>query len=185
MILALAAMVDAHADSLWDDDAPALFNNRKAAAIGDVVTILIVESSSGYNRQSARAREEDEVGFSGQGIGPLDFIDLFGADFESRSDYSGLSNTSVSGGLNARISAEIVEVLPNGQLRLAGQRTLILNDEHETIRVTGNVRADDICSDNTVLSIHIANAEIEREGTGPSTSSAKRGLLSRIFSWLF
>ena len=82
------------------------------------------------------------------------------------------------------MTAKIVSVLPGGNYLVEGTRYVEVNDEKQTIEVTGEIRPDDISSDNTVLSSRVANARIKFTGTGPASETAKPGLLTRVLSWL-
>lgn len=173
------------ATSLWSEDAHPLYTNRKASRVGDLITVLIVESTQGYNRATSNSKKEESQGLGGEGTGPLDFIPLFGWTFEKDSEFKGSSNNRVEGGLNARISAQVIDILPNGHLVISGTRSLKVNGEDETITVLGEVRPEDVRANNTVVSTNIANAQIEYRGDGPATDAVKRGILHRLFNWLF
>jgi len=185
VFFALALPTPLGAESLWSEDSYSLYSNRKASRIGDVVTVIIAEKSSGYNRSKSNSKKEDTHELSGAGGGALDFIPLFGWDYESSVEFKGNASTQVAGGLTARISAQVVDILPNGHMVISGSRNLKVNGETEMITVFGEVRPEDVLANNTVFSSSIANAAIEYKGSGPATQSTKRGILHRIFSWLF
>lgn len=184
LALALAATA-ASGTSLWTETSHSLYSNRKASQVGDVITVLIVESSSGFNRASSTSKKEDTQAIEGSGAGPLDFIPLFGWDMSTKLEYKGNASSAVAAGLTARISAQVVDILPNGHLVIAGSRTLVVNGENETIHVFGEVRPEDVRANNTVLSTSIANAQIAYEGSGPATQAVRRGILTRLVGWLF
>ena len=81
----------------------------------------------------------------------------------------------------------VSEVLPNGILRIQGEKWLKLNQGDEYIRITGLVRPQDIGTDNTILSSKVANARIAYGGTGAFDDVNKQGWLSRFFysDWWF
>ena len=79
---------------------------------------------------------------------------------------------------------EIVAVLPNGDLEIAGAQRLNINRERTVIRVRGRVRPTDISADNMVLSSRIADASIDYDGAGFVTRSGRPGLVTRIFNFL-
>src|SRR5690606_40090483 len=80
------------------------------------------------------------------------------------------------GSLNARMTAQVVDVLPNGNLLIEGRQTIIVNEEEQISVVSGIVRPQDIAPDNTVLSTFIADATITYSGTGPIAEKQKPGL---------
>jgi flagellar L-ring protein precursor FlgH len=171
--------------SLWSDDSHSFYSNRKASRIGDVIMVEIIESSTGYNRASSSSKKEDSQELDTQGVGSLDFLPLLGWDASTQQEFKGNASSSVAGGLSARVSAQVVDILPNGHLVIAGDRTLVVNGEKEVIAVSGEVRPEDVRANNTVLSTKIANASITYEGSGPGSRAVRRGLLHRIFSWIF
>lgn len=102
----------------------------------------------------------------------------------SRSDYQGQGASSRSSKITGQMTAKITSVLPGGNYMIAGTSYIAVNEEKQLIEVTGEVRPDDITSDNTVLSSRIANPKIKFTGTGPASETAKPGLLTRVLSWL-
>jgi len=97
---------------------------------------------------------------------------------DADSGYSGSGITTRSGSMDARISVSVKEVLPNGNLLLEGTRNVTINDDSQTITISGVVRPYDISPDNTVLSIYMADAQIKYKGKGPSSSS--QGLITKV-----
>lgn len=184
-LAAVALASGAGATSLWSEDSHSLYSNRKASRLGDVITVVIDEASQGYNRATSASRKEDSQALGGEGTGPLDFVPLFGWDFESSQEFRGNTQSTVAGGLQARVSAQVVDILPNGHLVVSGSRELEVNGEKETISVFGEVRPEDVRANNTVLSTNIANAQIHYDGSGAGQQAVKRGILHRIFSWIF
>jgi len=87
--------------------------------------------------------------------------------------------------LRGKMSAQIVDILPNGNLKIEGKRTVEINGEEQTTILTGVVRPRDILSDNTVYSYLIADASISYRGRGMVNDAAKPGILSRFINWLF
>jgi flagellar L-ring protein precursor FlgH len=185
---ALAALLiagAAGATSLWSEDSHSLYSNRKASRVGDVITVVIDEASQGYNRASSNSKKEDSQSLGGEGTGPLDFIPLFGWDYGASQEFKGNTQSTVSGGLRARVSAQVVDILSNGHLVVQGSRELVVNGEKETISVFGEVRPEDVRANNTVLSTNVANAQIHYDGSGPGQRAVRRGILHRIFGWIF
>jgi len=100
-------------------------------------------------------------------------------------NFRGGGSTTRGGSLNARMTAQVVDVLPNGVLRIEGRQTIIVNGEEQVIVVSGLVRPQDIKPDNTVLSTFVADATITYQGTGPIGDKQQPGLLTRLLNWLF
>ena len=73
------------------------------------------------------------------------------------SDMTGGGRTQRSGRLLAQLTVSVVEVLPNGDLRIAGNQNLVINNESQKIQLRGRVRAQDIASGNVVSSTRVAD----------------------------
>ena len=94
----------------------------------------------------------------GPGLGLLDFIPLLRAS--GGDDLSSRGTTSRGSSLQTKITAQIVERLPNGNFVIEGKHSFTLNGENQQIYIRGVVRPDDIDGNNQVLSTQIADAEI-------------------------
>jgi len=171
--------------SLWDEGAVALFANRKATQVGDVVTVIIVEEASASNQTQMKLTKESSVDMSGQGSGKLDFIPLFGGQMDYKKEHQGKGQTSLSGQMSARVTAVVVEILPNGNFVIEGSRNVLINEDTDQITVRGVVRPEDIRADNTVLSTYLADARISYTGSGPGKNAGKQGIIARLLDLLF
>lgn len=158
---------------------PAIASDIKAAAVGDAVTIVIFETASASNRVTNRSSKQTKLdgGLRAGGIDERGSLDLGGG-------YTGTGEVSRSDQIVARITARVSGIAPNGDLLIEGQHVMLVNGENRKIGIRGRVRPVDIASDNSVLSSRIADAEINFDGKGFASRSAKPGLLNRIFSFL-
>lgn len=172
--------------SLWNEREGFRYTNRKAMQIGDLITVVVVESSSGSNRSSLSTSKEHKVNVDGgPGVGPLDFIPLFGVDANAKNELEGSGQVSVAGQLTTTITVEVREIRPNGYLVVEGSRLIDLNGEQEQVTLYGVARPEDIRSDNTVLSTKIAEMRINYSGKGAGKSASRPGILGRILGWIF
>ena len=186
-LLAAAAAGPVRAESLWAraqarDGGGSLFADPRARRVGDLVRILIVERSEATTSASTGAKSTGEVDVSGRGL-LESVIPLLAGSGETRFDGQGRSVRS--GSVKAQLTAQVVEVLPNGLLRLEGRQTIRVNEEEQEMVLSGLVRPQDIGPDNTVLSGYVADARITFRGSGVLASKQRPGLLSRLFGWLF
>ena len=76
----------------------------------------------------------------------------------------------------------VADVLPNGFLKVQGEKIMNLNQGSEVIRIRGIIRPQDISSANTIESQQIANAEITYKGKGMVADSNDAGWLTRFFN---
>ncbi len=162
-----------------------LYADHRARRVGDIVTIIITESSSAS--KSSATKTSKKSGTSGAlssffGLGGMPV--KMGVD--AGSDYSGSGTTTRSGSMEAKISVFVKQVLPNGVMMLEGTSRVTVNDDIQMITISGTVRPEDVRADNSVLSMHMADAKIEYAGEGPIVQ--RPGIVTRIlqtpFHWV-
>lgn len=159
---------------------PSLAADRRATQQGDILTIVVYENASASNVANSRSKKSTKL--DGRISAGSSFNEGAGLSLGSGSDNEGA--TGRSGRMVAQISAVVENVLPNGDLQIAGSQLLNINGERTVIRVKGRVRAADISASNAVLSSRLADATIDYDGSGFVSRSARPGIVSRIFSWL-
>jgi flagellar L-ring protein precursor FlgH len=180
----------AQAQSLWPENGRSMFTDHKASAVGDLVTVVVTEAITAQTQSrtsQARSLQMDLGGGSG-------FLSLLpGGGFESGQDASSSRAVGSTVSVQARVTLRVAQVLPNGVLRLEGERDLLLRDEPYRLRVSGLVRQLDIQADNTVSSDRLADVRIVLEGPRrPFTGNNPLqwvldgfgALLRFLFSWL-
>jgi flagellar L-ring protein FlgH len=172
--------------SLWSNDSNPL-KDRTARKPGDLVTILISESSVATFSATTATNKKDENSAVQNVISGL--FSFLSPNKEKTSSASGSSqgggNTNQSGTLRARLTAEVKAVTSTGNLILEGSRKITINKETQLFKLTGIVRRDDIAPDNTVLSESVAQAEISVFGKGQIADRTRKGLITTIIDWIF
>lgn len=178
--------------SLWEPDngRAFMFEDRRASRVGDIMIVQIVEQHSGSKTASTKADRSAGVNASASGgffgIHDLagDFRNLFNADIDTANTFEGDGSTSREDSLTGTIAAQVVEVFPNGDLRIRGKRQVKVNSETQTMTIKGIVRRIDLDTQNTVLSSAVANADISYTGLGVVDDVQRPGWLTRIFNWV-
>lgn len=182
--VALEAEAGRYDGSIWSRRD--LYRNRKAGEVGDIVTILINESASAGSQAQTKTEEgAQQSGAVNSGTGIFKWVDAFSLGTNSSNNFEGKGSTSRQGNLNARMSATVVEKLPNGVLRISGTREVVVNQEKQHLTLTGLVRPEDVRADNTILSSFLADARITFDGKGSVHSAQSPGILTRILGILF
>jgi flagellar L-ring protein precursor FlgH len=184
------AQKDANPGSLWTNESSNLCIDARAHKEGDIITIQISEASTAtLNATSDNEKTEADT------VGPTTVPIL-------SSLIPGLANSlsaSTSGSLSAKstgsttnnstftyiMSAVVKKVLPNGNLVIEGKRSVTINKDIQTFVLSGIVRPTDISASNTVLSENLADATITVGGKGPVAEKQRKGILTRLFDWLF
>lgn len=173
-----------YADSLWSDSAATsvLFGDQRARAVGDILTIVVNESSTAA-RTGSSSNTKTASGTTNQGTGLLSFLpeSSQGQD-DSFSSKGSINNTNT---VKARLTVQVIEIKPNGNLVISGTQYIKQNGEEQRIVISGQIRPSDIQADNSVLSSNIADAKITVTGSGPIASKQKQGLLTQMWNWLF
>ena len=180
--------------SLWPGETArnSLFTDNKARYVNDIITIVIVESSSGQNTASTNTSRDTSTKAGISALLGLDTQILannpsmgasIGVGGTHSNSLKGAGDTSRGGTLQATITARVVRVLDNSNLLIEGRRQLTLNEEDQFIVITGVIRQDDITIDNQVSSTQIADARIVYTGNGVLNDKQRPGWLTRILDW--
>jgi len=199
LVAALAFSLDAPASaqrrigSIYDPDQDpiGLISNKTARKVGDIVTILITETTDVANEESTGLNRATNLNYKLNvfDLKPDTFSVLPRVDADSTDGFTGSASYNKSGSFSARISAVVMDRLPNGNLVISGRREIHVDDETKLIEFTGIVRRYDIEQDNTVKSELVANAEVTYRGHGPLTRTTNRyglgGWLHRFWGWLW
>lgn len=185
-----------HADSIWKKRVIVntnLFNDNRARGIGDIVTVLINESTeiTGKEDSSADSKQSHNVTIDTSEFltKPLGDTSGYLPNFKTDTghSFSGKGAYESNRNLNLELTAVVTEMLANGNLIIEGNRDVNINGEKYNIKVSGIVRPVDISVDNIIQSSSIANASIILEGKGFLTRAGKRGWWNRIYEavWPF
>jgi len=178
--------------SLWDpgNGRAFMFEDRRAARIGDVVVVQIVEQHKGSKKANTKADREASlsagVGGGLFGLSSLTqkFAEYFNIDASTSNKFAGDGSTSREDTLTGTIAAKVIEVFPNGDLRIQGKREVTVNSEKQTMTIKGIVRRIDLDTQNTVLSSAVADAQIAYTGLGVVDDVQTPGWATRIFDWI-
>jgi flagellar L-ring protein precursor FlgH len=174
----------AYGQDMRENVSRSLFADQKATRVGDAVTILVVEVSSASNDAKTSSSRESNLSLSGSmktstGSG----TDVSGG-FGLGNQFKGEGATASRGSIRAKISARVDSVLANGNLVINGNRTITVNGEEQTIKISGIVRPSDIQADNSLYSFNISDAVIVFEGSGIVSRAQGPGWLTKLLHWL-
>lgn len=179
-MIAAALLILAPADDLYRyGNWSSMANDRRAQVVGDALTVVIFQSAESSNVQQNGSRKSSDVsgGLRAGAINEQGALNFGGG-------YAGRGETRRSERFVTQLSVTVERTLGNGDLVVAGRQQMFVNGETTVVAVRGRIRMADIAPDNTVLSTRIADAEINYNGKGFVSRSAKPGLVNRIFSFL-
>lgn len=188
LILTVMLLQNPDPASLFSANAPNLFLYRdiKARNVGDILTIQVVENASATNTATTATQKKGDVSLNApavlgieKGSSALNFSNILqGA---GGLNFNGTGSTSRSGQLQAEISARVIQVLPNGDLRIEGTKEVTINGEKQTLTIGGLVRSHDVTPGNIVSSTSIANMDVKYDGKGVVADANKQGWLYKFF----
>lgn len=173
------------AESLWSDTAQTsvLFGDQRARAVGDILTIVVSETSSATRIGASANTKTTTVGVD-EASGLLGVIPNIGG-IGSKDTFKSSGSINNTNNVTARLTVKVIEVKPNGNLVISGTQNIRQNGEEQRIVISGQVRPFDIRVDNSVLSSNIADAKILVTGSGPLVNKQRQGILTQALNWLF
>jgi flagellar L-ring protein precursor FlgH len=177
------------ADSLWTSPTSnerSMFADRKAARVGDIVTIVVSETAATQSSQSKKTNKDGSLDagvssflFPGSRLGTHNGA-LPSTSLSAGSSFSGGGQVANSQSLSARAAVLVADVLPNGNLAIEGVRVVTFSGETQYIVIHGIIRPDDITSANTIVSTNIADVRIEFISEGSLTDAQKKSWLLKL-----
>lgn len=182
LMLALICAVAAHTQSLWTNGSRSLYVDPTAHAVGDLLTVYISTNSTA-SASTKHATSKDISVSATPGTGMLSGFDGMGVKAGRGTNGTGASTSSTQ--FLDRLTVTVTEVLPNGNLRVSGDRTIQLGVDTLTITFGGIVRLQDIGPDNCIYSWNVADLSLVAKGAGPIAEKQRPGLFSRLLSWLW
>lgn len=159
-----------------------VFENRTAKHVGDILTVILQEKTKASKSANTTVEKDTSHEISANVLfGDTQLGDGLATQVSGAKSFEGEGSADQSNNLTGEVSCMVVNVLPNGNLMVSGQKKITLNRGDEYITISGIVRPDDIDGDNTVVSTRIANVEIGYTGRGEIAESNMMGWLSRFF----
>lgn len=155
------------------------FGKSRSFQVGDVITVLLNESSQATRTQNGSVSRESSNTMAPAGLqkfgtnlgGMMGGINMLGGSVSNKGTGAADQQASLTGS----VAVAVVEVMPNGNLVLRGEKQLALTEGSEIIQVAGIIRPDDVSPSNTVQSKRLANAQIAYRGTGDLANATRAG----------
>jgi len=128
-----------------------LYTDIKAHKIGDILTVIISENARASNKAKSTTKKSTTASIDGgPGLGGLDFFAPFSMGVENESEFDGEGRVEKNGSLTAQMTVKVVGTNPNGDLLVEGYRILDINNDQETLFLSGIVREKDITPSNLI-----------------------------------
>ncbi|MBV9840463.1 MAG: flagellar basal body L-ring protein FlgH [Sphingomonadaceae bacterium] len=157
-------------------------SGARAAMVGDIVTINLVEATQSSKTNSASTDRSGNISVMPPPTGPLSFIKGTDLSMGNAATFAGKGQATQANQLTGAISVTVAEIYPNGTLLVKGEKHLTLNRGDEMIQISGLIREVDIGPDNSLPSTRVADAKITYSGKGEIARASSQGWLGRFFS---
>jgi len=183
--LVLASLASsARAESLYNEGTyHPLAADSRASKVGDLITVQVYENSSATSTTDTSTQRKNAISASLSSSAINGGRPLSG-NINVSGEFDGGGTTQRTNRLLAILTVKVCEVLPNGDLKLAGEQFLTVNGEQHKVILQGRVRPQDISSTNVVLSTRLADARLVYAGDGELSERAKRGWWRRLLDLL-
>ncbi len=198
VIAALAS--GASADSLFSQqtakDATTVSEKLDRFEVGDIITVIVRETLNATTSAGTNTKKESDVKADAaaaanpflvaeqpDGNNILNPGELPNWDIQSENETKNTGDTRRRNTLTTSITCTVVEVFPNGNLKISGDKQVTVNRDDSIVTVSGIIRSKDITAQNTIQSTQVADASVLVKGKGPLWNNQRRGLITRVLDW--
>ena len=163
--------------------------DQRARRVGDILTVTFNEIFAATKAQTAASSKADAFAVTL----PTGLPNIVTGGFDkdaggngagltagTNRTFSGAGNAAQSNSFTGSLAVTVTRVFPNGNMEVAGQKEITLNNGNEYVRVKGIVRPEDISATNIVSSTRLADAQIRYTGSGHLADASKPGWLSQF-----
>lgn len=160
-----------------------LFEDRRSRWIGDTIIVTLNERTNASKRSGSNVRRAGDTEFSIPSFMGLPLKSIFqdiSLEANSANNFDGRGESSSNNNFTGTITVTVIDILPNGNLLVSGEKQIGINQGHEFIRLSGVINPINIMH-NTVSSVQVADARLEYRGTGYLDEAQTMGWLSRFF----
>jgi flagellar L-ring protein FlgH len=186
----------AQAESMWarrDPKTAYLFHDYRARQVGDLLTIVVSETTEIDNQETRELNKQTQTNASFNSAGGAsagktmarNFSNNLSAAVQSGRKFDGTANTTIDRKFTDRMTVVVTDVLPNGNLVIEGGRQFQQHHEVRILHLTGVIRPADIGGDNSIQSGFIADLRLRYDGKGPESNAMNQGWGARIMNVLW
>jgi flagellar L-ring protein precursor FlgH len=162
------------------------FEDIRARRVGDTLIVRLVETTNAKKKADTTADRSAKTTVQAPVILGQEAAEILGyqlkSSLEASNTFTGAGSADQSNALTGNVTVSVVEVMPNGNLRVQGEKRVGLNQGNEYIKLSGIVRPVDIDSANTVESTKVADATMIYNGDGVLADANRMGWLQRFFT---
>ena len=169
-----------------ENTAVRLFEDNRARRVGDILLVVLNESTNASKSATTTTSKENSVDSSVTNLlrttASSGARKLLTNNTDTSNKFAGAGESAQKNAMTGNIAVTVERVLPNGNLLVRGEKRILINRGIESIQLSGIIRQMDISTDNTVQSTRVANAQIKYTGKGQVANSNVEGWLSRFFN---
>ena len=159
-----------------------LVTGNRARALGDMVTILLLEDTSTSKSTSSQSDRDGGFAILPPGAGPLDFLNPDALNPSANGSFNGSGNAAQQSTMSGTVTVTIAAIYPNGTAEVVGEKQMSLSQGNEWVQFAGRIRLVDIDANNNLPSSRVANARVIYTGNGAVQEASRPGWLSRFFN---
>ncbi len=177
------AAVQSFGGSIYGAAARPIFEDRRARMVGDTLTINIVENTQASKNANSNVTRgaSTSVGITSLAGVPGKFLAPLSVGATDATSFSGKGASAANNVFTGTITVTVIEVYPNGNLLVSGEKQVAINQGQEFIRFSGVVNPNYVTSSNTVQSVQVADARVEYKGSGYIDEAQTMGWMQRFF----
>lgn len=187
---------DIWAESLWKagENPQSLFIDQRASKVGDLLTILIIETTSASQRATTSRNRQSNIKGEVKDWSQIEFYHgprtkhaqlkpIWNIDTANKFGGGGVYSGDYR--IRGQVTAQVIEVLPNKNLVIEGISEVWINRERNTIAISGIARPEDLSGGNTILSTQLAEVKVKIVSKGPLHAKTRRGFFEILLDWLW
>lgn len=160
-----------------------LFEDRRARYVGDTITVNITESTNASAKSNNKVDKSNNQQASVSALSGLPGKSLLGLNLGASSStaFSGKGEAANNNVFTGNITVTVIDVMPNGNLLVSGEKQLAIGNEQEFVRISGVINPSFVDAFNTIASSKVADARIEYKSAGQISEGQIMGWMARFF----
>ena len=125
--------------------------DKTAHRVGDLLTVMIDENQDLKNEEKTDLAKNSSLNYQllNFAVKPDAFSTLPALRTQKADSFGGAANYKRTGAFEARLTAMVVDLLPNGNMVIEGRREICIDKERKVLEFRGIVRRYDVTRANT------------------------------------
>ena len=160
-----------------------LYEDARARMLGDVLTISLSEKTSAGKTSASSGSKTGAVAFSAPTVFGLNsaVTSQLGLASSTGNKFGEAGAESSGNNFTGTITVTVIDVLPNGNLQVSGEKQMGFDKGSEFVRFSGVVNPQNIAAGNVVSSTQVADAKFEYRSTAHVDTAEMSSMMTRFF----